>query len=66
MNSDHSSILLTISEKIIMKEQTPTLVNKYTDWKYFNHLLENETNLMVPLKATNQLEVELVRFTTAI
>ena len=49
-----------------MKEQNPTLINKYTDWGHFNHLLDNDINLMVPLKAKNQLEKELNAFTVAI
>jgi hypothetical protein len=31
LNSDHSPIRLTISYKIITKDQNPTLTNKHTD-----------------------------------
>jgi hypothetical protein len=50
LNSDHSPIYLTISDKIIMKDQNPILPNKHTDWDYFNFLLENNINLSVLLK----------------
>jgi hypothetical protein len=50
LNWDHSPIYLTISEKIITKDQNPVLTNKRTDWDYFNHLLESNINLTVPLK----------------
>jgi hypothetical protein len=31
LSSDHSPIYLTISDKIIMKDQNPVLTNKHTD-----------------------------------
>jgi hypothetical protein len=39
LNSDHSPIYLTLSDKIITKDQDPVLTNKHTDWDYFNYLL---------------------------
>jgi hypothetical protein len=66
LNSDHSPILLTTSDKIITKDQNPVLTNKHTDWEYFNYLLESSTDLTVPLKTVDQLEEELIAFTTAI
>jgi hypothetical protein len=56
LNSDHSPIYLTISDKIITKDQNPVLTNKQTYWDYFNHLLESNINLTVPLKTADQLE----------
>jgi hypothetical protein len=66
LNSDHSSIYLTIGEKIIMNYQNPVLTNKHTDWDYINYLLESNINLSVPLKTADHLERELNAFTTAI
>lgn len=34
-NSDHSSVSLKICDKIILKNQNPTLSNKHIDWDYF-------------------------------
>jgi hypothetical protein len=65
-NSDHSPILITISEHIRTKAQDLTLINKYTDWDYFSFLLETNIDLRVPLKTIDQLEDELYYFTTAI
>ena len=31
--SDHSAVIMTISEHIIMKERQLSLVNKTTDWE---------------------------------
>jgi hypothetical protein len=66
LNSDHSPIYLTTSDKIIMEDQNPVLTNKHTDWDYFNYILESNTNLSVPLKTADQLERELNAFTTVI
>lgn len=66
LNSDHSPIHLTVSDKIINKEQNPGLTNRLTDWDYFNQLLEASINLSVPLKTTIQLEEELETFTFSI
>jgi hypothetical protein len=66
LNSDHSPILLTIGEHIITKVQNPILINKHTEWDYFNFLLETKIDLSVPLKTIDQLEDELYYFTTAI
>jgi hypothetical protein len=40
--------------------------NKYTDWGYFNFLLETKIDLSVTPKAIDQLEDELYYFTAAI
>jgi hypothetical protein len=66
LNSDHSPIYLTISDKIITKVQNPVLTNKHTDWDYFNYLLESNINLSVLLKTADQLERKLNASTTAI
>jgi hypothetical protein len=41
------------------KNQNPVLINKYTDWDYFNYLLECNINLSALLKTADQLEKEL-------
>lgn len=66
MSSDHSPIYLTISDKIITKDQNPVLTNKHTDWEYFNYLLESNIRLSVPLKTTHHIEEELNDFILAI
>lgn len=66
MNSDHSPIYLTITDKIIIKDQNPTLTYKHTDWGYFNYLLENVIHISVSLKTMEQLKEELNAFTSDI
>lgn len=66
MNSDHSPIILTLSETIIQKESNPTLVNKNTDWDSFKFDLDNMIDLKVPLKNNQQLDKEVSKFVTDI
>ena len=51
MNSDHSPILLTLSNSIIQNEITPRMVNKFTDWKSFENYNFIHINLSVPLRS---------------
>jgi len=62
LNSDHSPILLTLSESIIQKENNPVLVNRHTDWKSFRQSLEDKINLIVPLRNEEQLDREVEKF----
>ena len=59
MNSDHSPIMLTMSENIIKKEPKPILVNKYTDWISFKTDLENTINLAVRPQNEQQLDEQI-------
>ena len=58
LSSDHTPILLTLSEHVITKPSRPCLVNKKTDWESFALALENRIELAVPLKNTEQLDSE--------
>ena len=60
--SDHSAVVLTLSENIIMKERQTTLVNKSTDWESFKLFLTENISLNVKLKTNQQLEDESSRF----
>lgn len=62
MDSDHSPVLLTISENIIKKENNPVLVNRFRDWDSFKSSLEAKINLLVSLENTQQLEKEAEQF----
>lgn len=61
-NTDHFSILLPLSENVIKKENNPSLVNKYTDWKYFRICLETKITLSIPLRNPQQLEEKVEVF----
>lgn len=66
MSSDHSPIILTLSEFIVQKQIQTSLVNKKTDWESFKLDLEHIINLKVPLKNGEQLDLEVKQFITDI
>lgn len=63
LQSDHSSILLTLGDKIIIKEYSPKLVNRLTDWNYFRQKLEESIQLSSTIQTEDQLEEAVQIFT---
>lgn len=59
LNSDHSPIILTLSQDIIKKSDSIKLSNKKTNWENFKSQLEKTIQLQAPLKTPAQLEDEL-------
>ena len=66
LNSDHSPIVLTLSENIIMKPANPYLTNKWTDWESFRILLDQRIELAVPLQSEEQLDLDVEKLTNDI
>jgi hypothetical protein len=66
LSSDHSPIIITISETIIKKETLPRLTNNKTNWEQFCKIIDERINLRVLLKDQNQLEEELDLFNETI
>lgn len=66
MNSDHSPIILTISEKVMQKKANYSLVNKNTDWESFRLDLNSLIDLKAPLKSSQQLDMEVESLTLKI
>ena len=62
MSSDHSPIVLTLGEKILKKENYLTLTNRNTDWEGFKFDLDSITELNVPLKSPQQLDLDVSEF----
>lgn len=62
MSSDHSPIILTVSESLMLKENYPTLVNKNTDWASFKIDLDSIIDLKVPLKKPEDLDRDIRQF----
>lgn len=62
LNSDHSAVIITISENVIKRESKPFLVNKSTDWESLRIELENNIDLKVRIKTKQQLDAEAVQF----
>lgn len=60
--SDHSSVILTLSESIIQKDKLPRLTSSRTNWEGFRDELEALIKLQVPLITPQQLEKEVDLF----
>jgi hypothetical protein len=66
LSSDHSPIVLTLSENVIEREPNPVLCNKHTNWEHFRLLLEDRINLNVPLQNEWDIDKEVEHFVTSI
>lgn len=56
-NSDHSAVILKLSENVVMKPTKPRLTNTSTDWLSFKHELDAKIDLSVPLSTFDELEI---------
>jgi len=61
LSSDHSPIILTLSESIIQKPRNPVLVNKKTDWEGFRMTIDQRIQLSVSIQ-TEKLDFEVEKF----
>lgn len=59
LSSDHSAILLILSESIILKTSNPVLTNKRTDWVSFKLSLARKIHLDAPLQSKEQVDHEI-------
>ncbi len=66
LTSDHSPIILTLSDKLIYKQTTPKLTNKYTEWEVYRQSIHSKINLQVRLKTPHELELAANDLTTAL
>jgi hypothetical protein len=62
IDSDHSPVLLMLSENIIRKENNPALVNTQTDWESFKQCLGERINPSVPIQNEEQSDDEVNTF----
>uniref|UniRef100_A0A0A9XZ61 Putative RNA-directed DNA polymerase from transposon X-element n=1 Tax=Lygus hesperus TaxID=30085 RepID=A0A0A9XZ61_LYGHE len=63
LSSDHSPVIMTLSDSVILREETPKLINKQTNWELFREKLSESINLHVPIRTPEQLEREAERLT---
>lgn len=66
LDSDHSAIILTLSEKVIKKQRNPSLHNKTTNWEGFKRQLTDTIDLNIDLTTPNQLDEAVADFTRLI
>lgn len=58
LDSDHSPVVLTLSENIFERENRPTLCNKNTDWDNFKFELSEKITLEGLLRTREQIDSE--------
>lgn len=66
LNSDHSAVILSISENIVKRVLKPVLCNSSTDWLGFKSYIENKIDLTVSLDSIDELELAVDKFTKTI
>lgn len=65
-NSDHSAVILNLSENIVKKATKPVLTNSSTDWLSFKLELDSKIDLSVSLNTIEELEHACENFTKLI
>lgn len=59
LDSDHSAVVLNLHEKIVKKQNKPTLVNKSTNWFNFKQEIENNINLRVKITTKDEIDLAI-------
>lgn len=63
LNSDHSAVILKVSEKVVEKLKKPTLSDKSTNWEGYKSDLEREIDVSIPLNSIDQLDIAVEELT---
>jgi len=66
LNSDHSSVLLTISATPLTRTDPPKLFTNQTDHKKFHDIIEGKIDLKTKLKTTSDIDEAVNNLTTLI
>lgn len=62
LSSDHSAVILTISESLVKSEKPPRLTNGKTNWEGFRKYIEDNVELRVSLQTPLELEAAVDKF----
>lgn len=65
-SSDHSAVIMTVSDNFIEKETPSFLSNNRTNWQFFKYILSEKIELKIPLRTKDQIDEELTSFINAI
>lgn len=65
-SSDHSAVILTVSDSAIEMDPPNFLINKKTNWHFFKYTLSEKIHLNTSLKTEAQIDEELAKFIEAI
>lgn len=56
LSSDHSPVILNISTEVFQKQPSEIIYNKYTDWKQFRRLINENLSLNLSLQSTENVD----------
>lgn len=59
LSSDHTPVIITISNHVIQKNLSPSLTSTKTNWHLFKYLIDEKISLHCSLKTDSELEDEL-------
>lgn len=62
LNSDHSAVILKLSEKIVRKSTKPSLSNSSTDWLSFKLEISSRIDLTIPLNSPDDVDIASENF----
>lgn len=63
LSSDHTPVIMTISDTVINKERDPFIANNKTNWDLFRQILNEKISLSASIKSNFELEEELENLT---
>jgi hypothetical protein len=66
LSSDYSSVLITLKAHALNQEKQPSLINRYTNWDDFRHLINQRLTLNVSLKTEEDIEAAVKFFNDTI
>lgn len=55
LSSDHSPVIISVSTTIQQTSNPPTLCNRHTNWNRFREIIQNNLDIMVPLKTPSDI-----------
>ena len=66
LSSDHSPIILQLSNVFLLEKSVPKVTSKFTDWEAYREAVDREINLNLRLKTVDELESATRNFTTTL
>ena len=66
LSSDHSPIILTLSDKILYRTPRVGLTNKHTDWDEFRRSVSESINLRIRLKTLDDIDQAVLNLQTTL
>jgi hypothetical protein len=63
LSSDHSPVILSLSEKVVRKKVKQNLYNRHTDWDLFRENVNAKIDLRIKIKTKSEIDVAIAEYT---